>query len=618
MKYVFLDDKYDTGHILMRDLEDDKECRVIYRDRLRKNRFLNRLLGPRTQHALRKMSLGWLWYRLVLCRACGSDTRVITMTIYWYDTEMVDFLKKAYPKAKLVFLLRDTVQSKIEEIEGFSIEWLKQKFDLILSYDQIHDVPVYGLTYAPVFMSKIEEIAHEQTACTYDIALMAVAKDRLQTIHKLYHHLVGKGVKAFFFVSHADPSDQLKDSGIVYAAYNMKRLDYLKKEMASNCILEVLKGDAHSNTLRFWEAVMYNKKLYTNWKGVLDSPYYDPRYIKVFDQPEDMDISFIQERIQVDYHYGGELSPLNLLAIFHQNWKTNFHNDRMGFVWMLHHVTEKNPNGIPSNQVWRVSPAFLEKMIVTYQQKGYDFISLDTLSEILSSGRQPERPFIALTLDDGYLDNYTNAFPIFQKYQIPFCIFVATDFVDQKAILWWDCIEELVLSHEKVTTSDGIIYPCHTARQKRKTYYHLQQTILRMDQSRLGVDELNELLGAYKIDWLAPIRRQGLSWEQVKTLSNHPLCTIGGHTVSHPAFDALSDDDIRREIREGVEKIEALTGKPVHHFAYPYGSPRIIGDREYQLLKEFSFKTAFCSYGGWITMNHQTAPDHLPRIGLYE
>ena len=321
MKYVFLDDRYDTGHILMRDLENHRDCLVIYRDRLRGNRFLNRLLGPRVQNGLRQVFLSQLWYRWVLRHRCGPDTLVITMTIYWYDMEMVDYLKKTCPKAKLVFLLRDTVQSKIEEVEGFSIDLLKKKFDLILSYDHIHDVPVYGLTYAPVFMSKIDEMVREQTACSHDIILMAVAKDRIQTIHALYHHLKEKGVKAFFFVSHANPSDQLVDSGIVYAAYNMKRLDYLKKEMASNCILEVLKGDAHSNTLRFWEAVMYNKKLYTNWKGVLDSPYYDPRYIKVFDKPEEMDIAFIKERIEVDYHYGGELSPVKLLDIFNQKWK---------------------------------------------------------------------------------------------------------------------------------------------------------------------------------------------------------------------------------------------------------------------------------------------------------
>lgn len=320
MKYVFLDDPYDIGHVLMRDLENHKDCFVMYRDWLSKNRFLNRLLGQRVYKWLKKLSLSRLWYRMVFRRCCGPDTRVITMSIYWYDTEMVDYLKTMYPKAKLVFLLRDTVLSKTKEEEGFSIDWLKKKFDLILSYDKIHDVPVYGLTYAPVFMSKIDEIANEPTQCKYDIALIASAKDRLKTIHGLYHHLTKNGVKSFFYVSHSEKPDQLLDSHIIYGEHNMKRMAFLKKEMESNCILEVLKGDAYSNTLRFWEAIMYNRKLYTNWKGVVDSPYYDPRYIRVFNEYEDLDISFIKERIKVEYNYGGELSPIKMLDILKKEW----------------------------------------------------------------------------------------------------------------------------------------------------------------------------------------------------------------------------------------------------------------------------------------------------------
>jgi len=290
----------------------------------------------------------------------------------------------------------------------------------------------------------------------------------------------------------------------------------------------------------------------------------------------------------------------------------------IGFVFMLHHIAEKNPYGVPSNENLKVSPAFLEKIILRYKREGFDFISLDTLSEIISSRCQPERPFVAFTLDDGYLDNYTNAFPIFQKHQIPFCVFLATDFVDKKAILWWDCIEDLILAHKVITTSDGHNYPCKTVRQREKTFHLLKQEILRLDQSRLGVDELNKIFSIYDIDWLAPVKQEGMSWEQIKELSDHPLCTIGAHTVSHPAFDKLSDYGIRKEIREGLTRIETIIGKKVHHFAYPYGSARIIGHREYDLVKEFSFKTAFCSYGGCITRNDYLNIYHLPRIGLYE
>lgn len=107
----------------------------------------------------------------------------------------------------------------------------------------------------------------------------------------------------------------------------------------------------------------------------------------------------------------------------------------LGVAFMLHHICQKDPLGIPTNEDLKVSPAFLEKIIIQYREKGFDFISLDELSRRLTSDRIPERPFVAFTMDDGYRDVYTNGFPVIKKYNVPFCVFVATDFVDKKAIL---------------------------------------------------------------------------------------------------------------------------------------------------------------------------------------
>jgi hypothetical protein len=178
-------------------------------------------------------------------------------------------------------------------------------------------VPEYGLTYAPVFMSKIEEFSSPLQS-KYDIVWIADAKDRMKIINSLYQRFTANGLKTFFYIFRAKKSDKLPDSNIIYANHYIGRMDMLRKQLESNCILEVLKGDANSNTLRFWEAVIYNKKLCTNWAGVVDSPYYDSRYIQVFDNPEDLDLDFIRERIDVNYNYQGELSPVKLLDVFNQ------------------------------------------------------------------------------------------------------------------------------------------------------------------------------------------------------------------------------------------------------------------------------------------------------------
>ena len=111
--------------------------------------------------------------------------------------------------------------------------------------------------------------------------------------------------------------------------------------------------------------------------------------------------------------------------------RKELHNQSaLGVVYMLHHITPKDLNRIPTNEDLKVSPDFLEKIILNYKNKPIDIISLDEVYERLITENNSQRPFVSFTIDDGYVDNYTNALPIFEKHHIPFAIFVATDFID--------------------------------------------------------------------------------------------------------------------------------------------------------------------------------------------
>ena len=317
-------------------------------------------------------------------------------------------------------------------------------------------------------------------------------------------------------------------------------------------------------------------------------------------------LSFYRRRIVCENY------PM-LTPISRKEWQKK---EVIGLVYMLHHVTDKDSNGIPTNEDLKVSPAFLEKIILTYQAKGFVFISLDELSAILSTSQKPKHPFIAFTIDDGYLDNYTNALPIFERHHVPFAIFVATDFIDQKAVLWWDVLEELVI-HNDIIHYNKQSFPCHTFQEKWDTFRIIREDILKFDQSQL-FETLQKAFPDYHIDWYKPIREKAMTWDQIKELCQHPLCTIGGHTVSHPALNQLSDDVFRQEIRVGIEKLESITNQKINHFAYPYGSPNEIGEREYHLISEFNLKTSFIAYGGCITEENKNNITHLPRVYLHE
>ena len=289
----------------------------------------------------------------------------------------------------------------------------------------------------------------------------------------------------------------------------------------------------------------------------------------------------------------------------------------IGLVYMLHHICEKDSKRIPTNEDLKVSPSFLEIMIQKYKKGGFDFLSLDDLYKLVIGHVRPKKPFVVFTIDDGYLDNYTKALPIFEKYAVPFCIFVATDFIDKKAILWWDNIEDLVLSHDSITISDGTVYPCATFQQRWDTFRYLRERILKLDQSHL-VEDLNRMFANYSIDWYKPIMQQGMSWEQVRQLANHPLGTIGGHTVSHPALNKLSYDKAKSDIQEGIMRIEKETGLPVNYFAYPYGTPNEIGTREVSIIEELGLKMAFMAHQGCLTISNMKSSSKLPRVYFKE
>lgn len=86
------------------------------------------------------------------------------------------------------------------------------------------------------------------------------------------------------------------------------------KEMANyNCILEILTEGQSGATLRYYEAVCYNKKLLTNNLNVCNLPFYNPDYMHTFISADDIDFEWVTEKVKIDYRYNGRFSPVNLI-----------------------------------------------------------------------------------------------------------------------------------------------------------------------------------------------------------------------------------------------------------------------------------------------------------------
>jgi peptidoglycan/xylan/chitin deacetylase (PgdA/CDA1 family) len=110
-------------------------------------------------------------------------------------------------------------------------------------------------------------------------------------------------------------------------------------------------------------------------------------------------------------------------------------------IIMYHQVTYtevSQPNWVnPENFEWQM--AYLKN-------QGYHVIRLSDLVDATVAGRRLPVKSVVITFDDGYENNYTNAFKVLKKYGFPATIFVASDKVGQKGRLTWGQMKEMMAS----------------------------------------------------------------------------------------------------------------------------------------------------------------------------
>lgn len=147
----------------------------------------------------------------------------------------------------------------------------------------------------------------------------ALSESRNKTIFDTYSKLKTNYVKSEFhlMVPLKNKYDHFPyDNEIDYFTTDKGLIPYdeiLGAVLQTNTILEIVQKGQSGPTLRYFEAVCYNKKLLSNNPYVVNFPFYNEKFMKIFRTPEDIDIEWLKEDIRIDYHYNNEFSPLHLL-----------------------------------------------------------------------------------------------------------------------------------------------------------------------------------------------------------------------------------------------------------------------------------------------------------------
>ena len=178
-----------------------------------------------------------------------------------------------------------------------------------------------------------------------------------------------------------------------------------------------------------------------------------------------------------------------------------------------------------------------EKMIRYWQKKGYRFISIDEVRDIMLSKKELKEKVAFITLDDGWHQNL-ELLPIIEKYNVPICIFISIQPVVE-GNFWWEYV--------------GKIYDKQGVNQFKLLPY----------------EEFYKQLNAIKQK--VELQRSAMTIDEVRQISKHPLVSIQAHTVNHPILTSVPDDVLEMEMRDGKKILEEWIGKKVYAFSYPNG-----------------------------------------------
>jgi peptidoglycan/xylan/chitin deacetylase (PgdA/CDA1 family) len=279
-----------------------------------------------------------------------------------------------------------------------------------------------------------------------------------------------------------------------------------------------------------------------------------------------------------------------------------------------------------------VSPERFAEQVHAFRQRR-TILSMDTFVMRLRSASLP-RNAMALTFDDGYMDNFQLAKPILEKAGVPATIFLTTARIGTTEQFWWDELAHMVLlSTESVRTKvtmeterlpidlppgDPLVEPRAAWRAwdepvtARETMYLTLWRALRhcgLESRATAMAELRASFGTARPspDSL-PMRA-----EDVGGLASN-MISVGAHGQTHQPLTSLPPSARLDEIQRSRSEAEELSRQPVTGFAYPHG------DRDaatIDMVKRAGFDWACSTHEAPIDTANADRYD-LPRIAVHD
>lgn len=240
---------------------------------------------------------------------------------------------------------------------------------------------------------------------------------------------------------------------------------------------------------------------------------------------------------------------------------------------------------------------------LTYLRDHFHVVPLSRLVEQLRAETLIDKKVVALTVDDGRRNFHQFFFPLLKEFRMPATFFVVSSFIEGKDWIWTDKV--LWLAQQSQAGEE--------LRRDRLDRFFERMNRLRPEIRNSEIEEHATKMKV-AIPREPPSEYSPCSARQLREMADSGLVEIGSHSVTHPVFSTLTDEESQWELAESRAQIEQLIDRRVVCFCFPNGKPADYLPTHLLQAKAAGYASAVMTHFG---MPRCGANEYsLPRIGV--
>jgi peptidoglycan/xylan/chitin deacetylase (PgdA/CDA1 family) len=233
-----------------------------------------------------------------------------------------------------------------------------------------------------------------------------------------------------------------------------------------------------------------------------------------------------------------------------------------------------------------------------YLRRFYRILSLDELCEELRSGRGTVGG-VAVTFDDGYVDLFTHAMPVLERYRIPATIYLPVASIETGEVPWYDriflALKVYAGSEFEILLNGPQKFRLDSAAARLRAAAEIIQFLRTVPDGsrREHCREIEERVALPGNE----LKARMLNWNQIRTMGRSGA-SFGSHTMTHPVVSKLAFSQLESELEESKRLLELRLSSPVVHFAFPFGKPEDCGANTASVLNRLGYRSASTTVEG--------------------